>query len=934
MSHRSLPRGVVVVFIRVLLAALLATTFIRTASGETAKTPGGATIVRAIGDFSQGNLAPFVGGTFTTQHVPAGRGGIQIDQPIEIDQPQDWSGYDTFVFDAFNPAAVPVKMLLEIRDAKTTGYWTRVNLTSVIPPGDSTLRFSTHCYVGEKSRPGRMLLRDQITRVVIAPERPGVVVSQFRLERIDVAAIQFPGLHTFSFGPANAPLMDGFVRVPETMDYTQPRGYGWDHAQFWHAFNVLQPDALTQSFLTPTAGAFRIDLPNGTYHVLMNLDMPGGYWGESQVYQSRTVTANGVPVVHDVLTFDTFLARYFRNAHQEDLPGIDPFTQYVQRMFDVKAFDVTVHDGTLLLGFQGEAWANCLSYVIVYPAGSAAKGEAFVDWITQRRHQQFDDYFKQIEPPRGASPPARYTLFTRPVGVPINAYDGPAPQEIIPPTGLALTVAQDENAALTFALQPSADALGRMDLSISALTNAQGKSLDAACCTPGWIDYRITRVAADGSVYTVAPRYWHPTPAPAAAGVTRRFWIQVHVPAPASGVYTGTITLRPEHGASAVIPLTLTVLPFPLDPISDVAVGPFGSTIPLDWPFPDPKADAWRWTMFAKSLDLLHAGGCTSLTGVPALVARAANGTIQLDTAVADRQMELLSANGFHMMVGSYGSGADLGYQMYGTASGPDAPAARRAGFANMRDYLSALYGAIDRHALEKHWLPVAWNLCDEPLGDAVAPAAANALAHRQILAGLKLTTFTGATSMDGSNPSDPHAALLQALPMPSLNLHDQAAIDLIHKAGNAFAFYNSESRWTYGRYLKMLVVKDHLAFRVSWYFSALAGDPYYALDCREDDYCWFNTDERQTMVPSILYLSQIIPGLNDYRYLSTLQRLLKERPNHPAAAAGRKVFDAMINLRPGIDISPDDLTDPARAATRYANDRAAVAAAIGDLLR
>ena len=31
------------------------------------------------------------------------------------------------------------------------------------------------------------------------------------------------------------------------------------------------------------------------------------------------------------------------------------------------------------------------------------------------------------------------------------------------------------------------------------------------------------------------------------------------------------------------------------------------------------------------------------------------------------------------------------------------------------------------------------------------------------------------------------------------------------------------------------------MKFRVSWHWNVVAGDPYYALDCREDDYAWCN---------------------------------------------------------------------------------------------
>ena len=71
--------------------------------------------------------------------------------------------------------------------------------------------------------------------------------------------------------------------------------------------------------------------------------------------------------------------------------------------------------------------------------------------------------------------------------------------------------------------------------------------------------------------------------------------------------------------------------------------------------------------------------------------------------------------------------------------------------------------------------------------------------------------------------------------------------------------------------------------------------------------------------------LGNILPGLNDYRYLSTLERLVKEKPNHPAAAEAKKVFDEMLNLKAG--------ADRGRQAD-FAADRAKVAAAMASLLK
>ncbi len=331
--------------------------------------------------------------------------------------------------------------------------------------------------------------------------------------------------------------------------------------------------------------------------------------------------------------------------------------------------------------------------------------------------------------------------------------------------------------------------------------------------------------------------------------------------------------------------------------------------------------------MFINTLDVLHNNGFTTVTGLPNIGVKAAGGKIELDFTRADQQMKALREHGFNQMISSYGAG--LAYNMYGDANGPDETTAKNAGFPNCEAYLKALYGQIEQHAAANNWVPIAWNLCDEPLGEAAKGSARNAALHEKVRQDLKLKlqTFMGATSMEGNDPANDHFGLVSSLSMPSLNIHDAASIKLIQDKGHQFSFYNGGTRWTFGRYMKALVLKYGLAYRVTWHYNACAGNPYYALDCREDDYCFYNSDEKQTMVPSLTVLGQIMPGLNDYRYLSTLQRLLKEKANSPAAAQAKKVFDDQINLVAGKD-RPDP-KDPAQ----YAKDRQAVTQAIVSLL-
>ena len=763
-------------------------------------------------------------------------------------------------------------------------------------------------------------MSDKVTQFYINPAKT-LVFDDFRLEKLDATSIKFSGLLALSFGPFNAPVLEGFNRVTTGMTYEPGRGFGWDKAQVWRPFNCLQPDPLYQSFIAIWGGNFRVDLPNGKYHVIMNIDSPGGFWGEVQAYNSREVTANGVSMVHDSMDVDLFTKRYFRNASRDDLPGMDTFGTYVQTMFDTKQFDVDVADGKLLLGFKGENFANSLSSLVIYPVDKAAEGKKFWDWTTDRRKVHFNDYFKQILPKRtgAAAPEKDYLLFSRSPMEQVNASDGPREGDAIGADGLSLTVAGGEEAALTFSLQPAGDP-GKIDVTVSDLAYA-GKvsepvaAMKSAAVTPGWLDFRITRVNTDGTTYSCEPRYWHPAPAPAAAKVTRTFWLRVKVAAGTkAGPYKGSVAVKPANGPAQTIPVTINVLPFDLDPVNDVSVGPFGIGMRLPWLGDDPKTAQWQWQMFEKSLDALRDAGCTSFTGIPSIKFKADKGKIELDTEKADKQMAAAKARGFRRMLCAYGAGVS-GYAAYGAGGGPDAAAAKAGGFADAESFLKALYAAIDEHAVAADWLPVAYNLCDEPIGDAaVKSAAANALAHRKAAEGLKRTTFMGETSMTGDDPKSPHYELVKALPIPSLNNHDEKAIKVAADAGNTFSFYNGGTRWTFGRYMKMLTVKYKMDMRMNWHFNICAGDPYYALDTREDDYCWFNTDAQQNLVPSLSMMRHIIPGLNDYRYLSTLQRLLKEKKDSPAAAEAQKVFDAMMDLAPGKDRPEPKDYDPQRA--------------------
>jgi hypothetical protein len=188
----------------------------------------------------------------------------------------------------------------------------------------------------------------------------------------------------------------------------------------------------------------------------------------------------------------------------------------------------------------------------------------------------------------------------------------------------------------------------------------------------------------------------------------------------------------------------------------------------------------------------------------------------------------------------------------------------------------------------------VYWNIADEPVGADVLRSAANAEAYRKAFP-KGPPFFTGHSSFAGSNRKDPHFRLSKALHVANWNLHDEASVKLQHEAGSDWAFYNGGNRWTYGVYLYKAAKQRGLKFRVSWHWNATAGDPYYALDCREDDYAWCNATPDGELVPAV-HFERLREGLDDYRCMLTLARLAKEQEGKPAAVEAEKLLNMILD--------------------------------------
>jgi hypothetical protein len=864
---------------------------------EAAQTNVSGPPVKSITSFEQNN--PFESGAVVSEHATDGTKSLRIDRGyVAMFAPQDWTGYDYLKIDTYTDARDSLPLIIEIQDKETKDYWTRVNYNAVAPPGRSTLILPLKSlYVGEKGRPGRNLILNGITRLVVALNSPSgpLFIDHLRLERDPAGAnASFEGLYAFDFGPAGSPVMDGFTAITPATPYSAGRGYGLKNARIWRAFDVLEPDPLYQDFICIESGGLAVDVPNGNYRVFVNIDAPGGYWGENQIYRERAILAQGRKVLSEHMDLQSFRKKYFQFWDTEDLPGDDVFEKYGRAHFSEKTFDVPVTNGQLYLEFQGRNWANCVSAAIVFPVEKAAQGARFLENVKERRRSYFDNAFKRVLPRATGDPlqPAvedarrGYVLYQRDLMGDLGYNAAPFRAELGKP--LAADAFPGQEAPVIVGVLPLKD-LGRGEVSVSALAGPQGV-IPASGIDVGYVSNRITRVTNDGAVYTISPRLILPRNYVAMPkDAARYFFLTVHTPATAApGVYNGQVTFTPQMGEAASLPLRFTVRRGALDPV-DIPAGPFGGHIGLPWFADDPGTAAFEAEMTAKSLRLLRARGFTMFTGVPSVAYRGfAGGKPVLDFHVADRQMQEAKDLGF-LAVDSYGAGVggfDANYR--------DTAKMQAAGFRDYSEFVKKIFTAVQQHAQEKGWLPVYWNLGDEPGGDNLKRSIVNATAYA-IAFPNGPPFFTAATSLErNTTASDPYFTLARALHVPALGGFDEAGVNLLRREGGQWAFYNGGSRWTYGAYMYKAAKEFNLKFRVAWHWNIAAGDPYYALDCREDDYAWAAASPGGQLIPSVEF-ARIAAGLDDYRYLLTAARLARAKAGSPAAQTAEALIQARM---------------------------------------
>jgi len=890
--------------------------------------------LKLLASFEEGEQATFTasdpgGEIVKTPFATKGTKALRFSKgQVSWDQiNQNWQEYDFFAADLYLEGNDRVDIVFAFFDEDTDlkNYWTRVNYYTALRPGNNTFKIPLDIAVGEKGRPGRRFRKDAVTqlRIYIENDDPSKKASIFldnvRLEKDASGKARFDGLKTFSFGDPNLPLMGGFTRVTKDDNYTETKGYGWKNAQLDYPLDPFQPDLLYRSVINIRNGEFIVDLPNGKYQVFMNIDAPAGFWGDLPFYRTRQVFANGKEVVKDVMTKEIAMERYLRYAETEDLYEDNIFDKYVTPNYNEKQFSVDVTDGKLALSFQSdhllrgdvrarrENTAIALSALIIYPAEKQKAGQQFLADVKERRREDFDNNARKTLHVDNNPEPALnqtqrnqgYVLFSRAVDEDIFPNTKPKTEELtnsINAVGAAGTIEP-----LSIAIRAYKD-FGTVKMTATDFKTNDGKTIPSGAIKVGYVSNRLTRVGMDGTVYTIAPRYlMNSNQISIDKNLTRWFLAVVEVPNNAGkGLYKGAFNITFGNGEKGRLEASFEVVYDQALPKMDVPVGPWGIELAMPMWYGNEVRD-FSQKLINSSLEIMRKTGFTTFTTGLRIRPEGKGKDLKLYFEVADSLMNLAKAYGMTAFV-NYGSafqngtdGARLNVYGYPVPTDP-----KDFGFDTADALWKHITQLIDKHAQEKQWLPVFISTSDEPH---IQADVDNNIALNKILK--KYATprvrFAGISSLSKSSGQGSHLEFCKAMDVANLNGHDQWAIDMLREVNTGFAFYNGGNRWTFGPYMFMLAQKNRMLFRVAWHWNCNSGNPYYALDGREDDFCWVNLNAKGELVTSLMF-ERLRRGVVDYRYLLALQDFAAKNPTHVAVKEIKSLLDEVLALQPAVD--------------------------------
>ncbi len=820
---------------------------------------------------------------------------------------QDWSAFDAFRLDVFNPNDRPVRGYLLVADRawqqKGSSYWNRHNQSVTLAPGRTTWTIPVRgLYRGEAGSRNNDIKRnidpDQIVRVDFGFGKTGetgrIILDHLRL----VKGGRPDGVWAFDFGPPDQSAMLGWTPLSQRTRFDRKTGYGWGPrgGAPWDgaARDTTFGPALIRDFCEAGGYRFSVAVPPGRYRVMVIYEN-SGYWGGEQAKHSwRTISADGKELWREERPDGPAHALY--RFEDTEPVGVDIWDTYMAaELAKPIVFEAKADRDDLTLRFKADVpWGSKLACLALHQAGDETAEKWLADQL-DAVEAEFRSKAVCLDKP-APEPPDLPQLAVWPVRVEDDVTPGtvPPPDAPLAKPALSAVAVRGETQVLSLAVRPKArsgrcqvgftwhDAASPLPADIHVVHYNTGRGF-------GQIAYHIRPHTLRKSASVDLP-----------AGVTRQSALKRHVPVSApADTYEGRLLLKHNLGGGLLIaPVRLTVKPVTLNRATDFRFGFFG----LMPPGLIPKEK--RWNVLEDTLKMLREYGMNQLCGGPSWALKGwRDGQPIIDYGEMDRFFALCREHGFTGPHNGYGGLRFRGLHDRYWKGRTGEKAERESGVPYQQTLLRA-WGAIAEHAREHNWPLIKYAMCDETR---VREVAERELAFMKMMATVSdaypdtLRTSGSYSVHFNKRPTDKndllywHQRFFEALDISDLNLHDGSVMAEAEKLGKTIHIYNQgRTRYSFGMY-QWSEYRKGVKARTQWHLNILHGYQFFDLDGREPDTAMICYG-REGIYPTIRF-ERCREGAEDFYLYNTLWKLIEKR-----RAAGRKsqALDDAVRLLEG----------------------------------
>ncbi len=831
---------------------------------------------------------------------------ISFRYRIEGAKPQSGSGSHTassflHFFDRNRKRVLKQRVLVSWDTS--TGGWKTVDLTLTAPPKATSAYFQ---FANVSEEPYSVMIAD----VCIAPTLLGSARLTSSSDIANTAAI-----FRFNFGTGKAAAWNRFVPAPPNQKYSPKKGWGFTRIEAPRAIDNLRPDPLTRDFITAAPADFRVDLPNGKYHVwILTGDKSSGEKYQ-RFYFDQFLSVNG-KTLHQ---FNPKPSEYIMQRvlqHYSDfwVPGMDYYDTFIRTGFTEFKSEAEVSDGHLMV-----EWRNLpVSAMMLYPAENAHDMDREIAEIAKNRHR--DTSIAEVPAPQENPPiePTKeelsrgFVLYRQSSDKAIYPTTSPSAQERI--THLEAFATPGETESAWFSLHALKD-LDPVSIKVEDLHNGTERvpasALDVRVA--GYIFANAPSFPSQGAGYkyqVIAGPLDKRDDLPVVKGHNWSWRVDLQIPRTTPpGIYRGSLKIVTAKNELVSLPLQVRVLPFTLAPLPIVQgyyyapsepwrsnFREVGSSVVGTRASDDPAlldiaiANERREFEFMKSIglnsasfgydinrDLIYRDGEVFL--------RHDEGKFQNDFSL---WMDLYTKAGMGPMplyifqgIGRVGRGPIDGQKNRLSSLDPSLNPAFTEHWFNV---YRSLVANVQKEAQEKKWPEILWYISDE-----VKDAVDLSVKAAQTLADMPGVRTISSTNSPQEKQLISHVDII--MPNFAFPITEEVVSEIKPSKTELWVYNCGQQRLTLGLWSWKMEAKG----RFQWHYRYPAAEPW-------DDpggggqakYC-ISYQGPDGPIPTV-HSDILRAAITDHRYLATLEKLVAEHKNNPTFSRQVKAAENFMN--------------------------------------